>query len=212
MQTDIGKLREYLPQATDQTIDILKQYHDTMLQNNNRESLFSASFALNIGKLYFADSVIGIESLLKNYKLDSEVYDFGGGNGFPGIIISILYPETNVIFVEKDNKKADFLKTALQKLNLNNSRVSQKQIEHLPDSSVGMAFLRSPITIFNSLILAGSAVKSGGSIFHFKADNWPSEVASCPTQIFSKWDIEAVTSYILPDSTIGRAVVKTTRK
>jgi hypothetical protein len=47
----------------------------------------------------------------------------------------------------------------------------------------------------------------GGTLFHFKGESWTSELANCPTQVFTKWDIQSVGQYTLPETTIIRTIV-----
>jgi len=58
------------------------------------------------------DSIIA-SRLLKN---EQSFYDMGSGNGLPGIILSILFPNSNVTLVDIDSKKCEFLKTAAFRL------------------------------------------------------------------------------------------------
>ncbi|MBY0314178.1 MAG: class I SAM-dependent methyltransferase [Bdellovibrionales bacterium] len=213
MQTDIDRLKEYLPQLNPNILRKLRTYHDEMMQFNTKMNLVSAGVALTIGRQFFADAVLGVECLNLQQKLKNEVYDLGGGSvGFPGIALAILFPSIKVNYIEKDSRKQEFLKHAIQILELGNCTAVPKQVEHLPKDSVETALIRTSSPIYNTLIQMGSILKQNGSIFHFKADNWSSEVAACPTQIFTKWDISAIGSYTLPDSTIQRVIVETRRK
>ena len=59
------------------------------------------------------------------------IVDLGSGAGFPGIPIAVLCPETEVTLVDAAAKKADFLRTAAERLDLRNVRVVQARAEDL---------------------------------------------------------------------------------
>lgn len=60
--------------------------------------------------------------------------DLGSGGGFPGLVLSIiakeLFPELKVTFVESDQRKATFLRTASRELGLV-AVVQSARIEHI---------------------------------------------------------------------------------
>lgn len=60
------------------------------------------------------------------------IVDAGAGGGFPGIPLSLLFPERKIILVDADRKKCSFLRTAKANLSLLNIEVLNKKVEELP--------------------------------------------------------------------------------
>lgn len=54
--------------------------------------------------------------------------DLGSGGGLPGIVVAMLRPETLITLIESDLRKATFLRTCVQTLDLN-ARVISARIE-----------------------------------------------------------------------------------
>ncbi len=57
------------------------------------------------------------------------ILDIGSGAGFPGLIIAMAYPETQVTLLEPIKKKSAFLHLAKSKLGLKNVAVLSKRVE-----------------------------------------------------------------------------------
>jgi len=57
--------------------------------------------------------------------------DIGTGAGLPGILLSILLPESEIILLDKSMKKSSFLKESLEILELNNASVLTGRAEEL---------------------------------------------------------------------------------
>jgi len=55
----------------------------------------------------------------------------GSGGGFPGIVISLFFPQTKVFLVESIKKKALFLEQSATLLELKNVTVINDRIEHI---------------------------------------------------------------------------------
>lgn len=59
------------------------------------------------------------------------VLDAGTGGGFPGIPLSIIFPETNFLLVDSIGKKIFVVNEIIQKLKLNNVKAKKERIEKL---------------------------------------------------------------------------------
>jgi len=64
----------------------------------------------------------------------NSILDVGTGAGFPGLILSIAYPESRVVLCEPRNKRASFLKFVSMELSLNNISVIKKRVEEYKDN------------------------------------------------------------------------------
>jgi len=59
----------------------------------------------------------------------SELLDVGTGAGIPGIVYAILWPSTNVVHLESQKKRIDFLNDAKEELGLSNVEVLEGRAE-----------------------------------------------------------------------------------
>jgi len=57
--------------------------------------------------------------------------DVGTGAGFPGLVLAIALPDTEVVLCEPLKKRVSFLKYACIDIGLDNVRVEAKRVEHL---------------------------------------------------------------------------------
>ncbi len=63
------------------------------------------------------------------------ILDVGSGAGFPGIPLALFLPEAQVVLVEKQKRRCDFLKNAVALLGLGSRvRVEQRAMEHLNET------------------------------------------------------------------------------
>jgi 16S rRNA (guanine527-N7)-methyltransferase len=211
MQTDFNKMDIYLQHLSPEPLDKLKRYYEILIQFNSKVNLVSSATAPLAAKQHFADSVMGLELCLKFMDFNSPTFDMGSGNGFPGMVLGILEPSLEVNLVERDLRKAEFLKYVIGELKLSNISVKAKSIESLEKDSVSLGVTRALGTIGSLLIQMNSLFSSGGYLFHFKGESWASELANCPTQIFTNWDIQTIGHYLLPESTVERTIVASKR-
>ncbi len=59
------------------------------------------------------------------------VLDLGSGGGFPGLVLALLKPDQQWILVERNQKKANFLRYCKQDLQIKNARIIQEDFTHL---------------------------------------------------------------------------------
>ncbi len=96
----------------------LLQYFDLLITYNKTINLYSRKNEGIIIK-HFLDALIG------SYSLDftDKLIDIGSGNGLPGIVVAIMYPNTNIKIYERKERKSVFLKLVKNKLKLDNIEV-----------------------------------------------------------------------------------------
>lgn len=181
-----------------------------LLKFNKSISLISVKSIASADLVHYADCIIGIRHIFSSNSI-SEIYDFCSGNGFPGLIIAILYPNCKVVVVEQDPKKAEFIKGAAQHLKLPNVTVLIRQVDAIQQESVQFAVSRGFASISKSILVARKCFKANGKYFHLKGEEWATEVGSIPTQLCSFWTPTLVAEYKLPVGNMKFAVVCTER-
>ena len=66
-----------------------------------------------------------------HFSSGTSIMDLGTGGGFPGIPLSILYPEVNFHLVDSISKKIKVVKDILKKLNLKNVEIYDDRAENI---------------------------------------------------------------------------------
>ncbi len=111
-------------------IELFFKYFDMLIEYNKTINLFTRKRSALIIK-HFLDSIFGalkFEDFLE--KTSYNVIDVGSGNGLPGVIFSILYPEIEVKLFEKREKKSIFLNLLKRKLSLDNLNIENKEFSN----------------------------------------------------------------------------------
>ena len=126
-----------------ETIDELKKYEALVVEWNNKFNLISKSSVQYIWERHVLDS-LQLCQFIKN--TDKIMYDFGSGAGFPAIVLSIvgkqLFPELKIFLVESITKKALFLNTVKNELNLN-IEVINDRIENIKAKNIDLISSRA---------------------------------------------------------------------
>lgn len=202
------RIPEWFPDIPSDQLIKLKQYHDELLRFNRSVNLIGVKTIPVADAIHFADSIMSSRLIAKSAKID-ELYDLGSGNGFPGLVYAVLYPQTKVKLVDSDVRKCEFLKHTATSVGLTNVEVLIRQVEALPEKSIRFAVSRGLANIPKSLLMARKLVQIGGAYFHLKSEEWAKEIADIPTQLCSFWLPSALGEYKLPIGEIKFAVVKT---
>ncbi len=102
---------------TEQQQNLLEEYAFFLLEYNKHTNLTAIKTLEEIYLKHFYDSLTLTKMV--SFK-DEKILDIGTGAGFPGMVIAILYPKTNVYLLDSNHKKIDFLNKLIEKLHLNN--------------------------------------------------------------------------------------------
>lgn len=210
VQVHQWRIDEWFPEVPSPARQNMKKYHEELLRFNRTINLISPKTAPHADVIHFADSILACRLIQDKAgsKID-QICDFGSGNGFPGLIMAILYPATKVVMVDSDQRKCEFLKQMVSTLRLSNATAECAQIENLADSSVRFAMARGFASISKAILVARRSMAVGGSFFHLKGEAWSAEVGEIPTQLCSVWSPGLLGEYKLPLGTMRFAVVRT---
>jgi 16S rRNA (guanine527-N7)-methyltransferase len=203
------RLDAWFPEISKETHERFKKFRDELMKFNKSVNLISVKTIFHADVIHFADSIIASKIIQENNPSMTEIYDFGSGNGFPGIIFAMLYPNVKVCLVDSDQRKCEFLKSAAETLNIRNISVKFSMIEALPANSVKFAMARGLSNISKSILSSRKVVPVGGVFYHLKGDNWSGEVGEIPTQLCSVWTPSLVKGYKLPVGESKFAVIRT---
>ena len=211
MRNDINDLEEILPGHSSHVYEKFEHYFSLIEHYNSKINLISKSTLERTAVKHFADSVLGLE-LLKSELIDNQtILDFGSGNGFPGMVSAILYPDRAHVLVERDQRKAEFLKTAAFNMSLTNVQVHAGGVGEISEGTCMNVISRAMAPIPKFLLEARPQVGIGGSAFLFKGDYWTTEFGAVPAQIFEYWEVDLLGKYELPRNEGSRFIVRCTR-
>ena len=107
---------------------------DFILKRNQELNLLSRKLSVNdILVDHFEDCLIPY----KYFEKYERVADLGTGGGFPGILLSIIFPKKTFFLYDKSVRKTEYLKEAVKFLDLNNVSVMNTTIQEVKiDSNV----------------------------------------------------------------------------
>ena len=112
---------------TKDQMDKLEKFYELLVSYNENVNLTRITKKEDVYLKHFYDSL----TLIKAYNLRKEVSlcDVGTGAGFPGIVLSICFPQLNVTLVEKLRKRVDFLFLVKKELDLKNLFICNERAE-----------------------------------------------------------------------------------
>lgn len=198
----------WFPKTNKSALDQLTRYHTLLQKLNKTVNLISIKTLAMADAVHFSDSILAVSLIMSTNKID-EMHDFGSGNGFPGLVMAILYPEVRVKLVEFDSRKAECLNQMIAELGIKNAEVLVRKVEALPELSVKNAICRGFGPISKTLLPVRKAFAKGGKVYHMKGEEWAREIAEIPTQMCSVWLPGLVGEYKLPIGAAKFAIVVT---
>ena len=111
----INELKKLNINITEEQLSKLDSYYHLLIEENQKYNLTNITEINQVYLKHFYDSLTIVKVIkLKNQSL----CDIGTGAGFPGIVLKIMFPELDVTLVEATEKRCNFLKLVVDKLNL----------------------------------------------------------------------------------------------
>lgn len=129
MKKDLEKVFDYFPELTPVQKKQLQLLGPSYIDLNAKINVISRK---DIESLYLKHVLhsLSIARFLQ-FKPGSTILDLGTGGGFPGIPLSILFPETNFLLVDGTAKKIRVVNEVKERLGLENVAGLQKRAEEL---------------------------------------------------------------------------------
>lgn len=205
------RLKEWFPDFDAKILSQLRTFFDLVVLHNKTKNLISPKTIPVADTLHFADSIIASQIIADDAPGLKSISDFGSGNGFPGVVFAILYPDVQVSLVDSDPRKIEFLNQVASSLSIGNVKVVSSSIENLPTDSVGHAMARGFSNISKTILLSRKPMRKSGTLYHMKGEQWGLEITEIPTQLCSVWYPALVQEYVLPSTQIKFGIVKTTK-
>jgi 16S rRNA (guanine527-N7)-methyltransferase len=159
----------------DYLIEVSQLYNLTAIKDE--EGIFIKHFLDSISLLEFLD--------LK----DQRVLDIGTGAGFPGVPLKIAQPDVEIVLLDSNNKKIEFLQKLIEKLDLKSIYTVHSRVEEYLDSKRFDVVTSRAVAKLSTLFeLSYPWAKKGGLIVAYKGRNLDLELRDSK-HIFELYDI-----------------------
>jgi 16S rRNA (guanine527-N7)-methyltransferase len=165
--TEIGLLLQpYMAQEPPRSLCERVQRYIALLEVWNKKlNLTSVRDQVGMVERHVGESLY-MSRLLPEFQT---LLDLGSGAGFPGIPISLLHPEADVMLAEGHAKKAIFLREAVW-MTGSHARVWAHRVEEMErDYRFDVVTLRAVDNMPNALALAMERIEPGGTLAFFTA-------------------------------------------
>jgi 16S rRNA (guanine527-N7)-methyltransferase len=204
-----AKFKKWFPDLVDAKRQKLVQLHAGLIKFNKAINLVSPLTLRSAEGTHFADCILASRLIFPNLVAAEPLYDVGSGNGFPGLVFAILYPERSIVLVDRDTRKAEYLKQMSAELQLKNVTIDPRSCEVFPANSMTNVVARGFAPLGKAMLTLRKQVRVGGRFFHMKGDGFANELAKAPSQIFSLWTPSVLGQYRIPETSTDLAVVVT---
>lgn len=187
-----------------------KKLHTELLKFNAQINLISKKTEKDADQVHFADSILACRIILEHDDAPV-IYDIGSGNGFPGLALATLAPDRQVVMIDSDTRKIEYIKHAIAVMGLKNAKARAVRLQDVEANEIKCAISRGFASLSASILTARKAFEVGGRYYHMKGSAWGTEVADIPIQACSIWTPKLLRNYRLPDSSADLTLVLTTK-
>lgn len=191
-------------------------YYELLIEWNQVMNLTAITDFEEVVRKHFVDSLSIIMAVEDEYLKSGHktIIDIGTGAGFPGIPIKIIFPDIAITLLDSLNKRIRFLNEVIQCLKLKDIETVHGRAE---DYAKQMKY-REKYELCVSRAVANLAtlseyalpfVSKGGYFISYKSDDIDNEIENSQNAVkILGGRIEEVVKFSLPDTDIGRAMIK----
>ena len=143
--------------------EILKHNENlNLLSRTNPEPLFNTLLKRTL------EACDVISSYLEN---KDKVLDVGSGGGFPGLVLSAVFPSTEFVLCDRKRKKVEFLKSTASSMELKNVRAYTGSVEEI-EEKFPVIFSQACAKLPEFLKICEKVLEEGALIFLWQSLNW----------------------------------------
>ena len=196
-------------ELTKQHFNQFELYKKELLEWNEKINLTAITDENDIWIKHFVDSC----TINKYINQNSSLIDVGTGAGFPSLPIKLLHNDLNLTLLDSLNKRIDFLKDVVNKLELNNVNFIHGRAEDIANNQN----YREKFDVVTARAVANLStlseycipfVKINGIFICMKAGNVENEIDEANKAIeILGGKLEKVDSFLLPHSDIERTII-----
>lgn len=122
----IKALKELSINISEDQLNDLETYYSLLIEYNNHTNLTRITDKEDVYLKHFYDSL----TLTKAIKLTNQsLLDVGTGAGFPGLVLKIIFPNIKLTLVDSLNKRINFVKAVVKRLDLSNVFIYHERAE-----------------------------------------------------------------------------------
>lgn len=150
---------------------------DILYDDNHHLNLSGIKEKQGMYEQHIEDSLCISKLIKSSFSKTETIYDLGSGAGFPGLVIAIENPNKNVIMVDSNHKKTNFIKKILKTLKIQNVTVENKRIENLGKPQNADIVCAKALSSLDVLLeYAYPLLKMNGSLIAMKSSNITKEL------------------------------------
>jgi len=174
---------KYFPELSEKQLEQFGQFWDFYQEWNVKINVISRK---DINELYLRH-VLHSLSIAKAFKFHekTKVLDVGTGGGFPGIPLSIYFPEVEFTLIDSIGKKIKVVNEAIKALKIHNAQgiqVRAEEINEQYDIVVSRAVTQLPkfVSWVAKKIIKGNSSGVGNGIIYIKGGDLDEELSTIP--------------------------------
>ena len=193
---------------TDRMLQQFRTYYSLLEARNKVMNLTAIEGEKDTAELHFLDSSI----LLRDRELgDRSIADIGTGAGFPGIVLKILVPDSEIVLVDSLDKRVRFLQEVCEALSLKYINCLHARAEELPGEYRGHFDLVTSRAVARMQILSELCmpfVRQGGHFIAMKGPDCGEEVKEASEAVRKLGGRPAeIDTYTIPDTEVEHSLV-----
>lgn len=191
----------------DERIGLLLSYMHYTLEENKKYNLTAITDESEfLEKMIFDSAII----LSKNDLSGKKIIDVGTGAGYPGMVLKILNPDTDLFLLDSTNKKIEFIKRFALANNICVSAVCDRAElyarNHVEQFDVVVARAVASLPIL--LEIVAPLLKVGGEFLALKSRGYKEELDLSEKALSKLFlDVTDIEEYDLPESMEKRVII-----
>ncbi len=187
-------------------LDKLWQFHQRLRDRNPELNLTRIHNFENMVRKHYVDSLL-VGRILARAGLSAPgpMLDLGTGPGLPGIPLAIAYPEQSYVLADGRKQRTDFVREAVELLDLPNVAVHAGRVSGNSPVDAGSVITRAVETIPATLDRLREWLPAGGLVIFMKGPNCDEEIQTSRDDADFEFLLDE--AYTLPHSTDDRRLV-----
>ena len=209
----INELKKLNINLTEKQQEQLNTYYELLIEYNKVMNLTGIIEKEQVYLKHFYDSLT-ITKVIDPIQ-EQTLCDIGTGAGFPGLVLKIIFPNLKVTLVDSLNKRIEFLKTVIEKLELTNIEAIHARIEEygkIEREKYDIVTSRAVAPLNTLLEYAIPLLKINKHFIAYKG-NCEEEITNSENAL-KKLDskIEKIEKFKLPKEESNRTIIKITKQ